>query len=291
MSASPPRQWTIRDVLEWTRGHFGQKGIESARLDAELLLAHTLRKDRVQLYIDYDKPLHDDELTRYRELVKRRAQRTPVAYLTGERDFWSLSFRVDPRVLIPRPETEVLIEVALERVDRRQTPTMRVLDVGTGSGILATVLAKELGASVVAVDISADALEVARQNAERHGVAERIELRQGSLVPTDGGPFDLIVSNPPYIPRADLATLMPEVSRFEPTLALDGGDDGLELIGALIVGAAQRLSVDGLLIFEFGGREQVPAIEALVATTVGLELLEIRKDYAGEPRIAVVHRP
>lgn len=282
--------WTIRRVLEWTRDHFGQKGIESARLDAELLLAHTLKRDRVQLYLEYDKPLHSEELGRYRELVKRRAQRVPVAYLTGERDFWSLAFAVDARVLIPRPETEVLVEEALARVKKRESPPLRVLDVGTGSGVLAVVLARELEATVVASDVSAGALEVAALNAERHGVRERIDFRCASLIPDDCEPFDLIVSNPPYIPSAQIATLMPEVSSHEPKLALDGGADGLDCIRDLLRAAQSALVRGGWLLVEFGGREQVEPIARAAAELPALGELQLRNDYGGEPRIAVVRR-
>ncbi len=268
--------WTTLSVLSWTASRFSERGLPSARLDAEVLLAHVLQTSRVALYTGFDKPLEEPELARYRELIKRRLAGEPVAYLIGEQEFWSLPLAVDPRVLIPRRDTETLVEVGKRAGGRR------IADVATGSGAVALALAKELPeATVVATDASEDALAVARANVARHGLEGRVELRAGDLVaPLAAETFDLIVSNPPYVRTGDLAGLSAEVRR-EPRRALDGGADGLDVLRRLIPAARDRLAEGGALAVEHGF-DQGPAVRALfdaagyrdVKTTPDLAALE-----------------
>jgi release factor glutamine methyltransferase len=277
--------WTVLKILRWTADYFRSKEIESARLDAELLLSATLDMDRVTLYVNFERPLNADELSRYREKVQRRASREPIQYILGETEFWSLPFNVNPAVLIPRGDTEVLVEEALQRMDGRS----RVLDVGTGSGAIAIALAREMPAlHVTAVDCSAEALEVARGNARRNGVEDRVACLAGDLQSLPSGPFDAIVSNPPYIPSRDWQQLMPEVRDHEPRLALDGGDDGLEAYRLIAVQALQILSPGGWLLVEVG-IDQATVVSALFRAA-GLIDVSQRNDYAGIPRIVMARK-
>lgn len=272
--------WTVLRTLDWTAGYFRQKGIEGGRLDAELLLADLLGLDRVGLYLNFDRPLQAAELAAFRQRVERRARREPVRYILGQAEFWSLSFQVTPEVLIPRPDTEVLVEEALRRGREART----VLDVGTGSGAVAVVLARELPqARVEGVDVSAGALAVAAENARRNGVAQQLRLSREDLRRLSGGPYDLVVANPPYIPEGELARLMPEVRDFEPHLALCGGEDGLDAYRALAGQAGDLLASGGWLLVEvgIGQAEQVRDL----FTEAGLTELYIRPDYAGVPRV------
>lgn len=272
--------WTVLKVLQWTAGYFRDKGIEGGRLDAELLLSDTLHLDRVGLYLNYDRPLTSAELEGFRAAVGRRAKREPLQYIRGQAEFWSLPFAVTPAVLIPRPDTEVLVEEALKRV----SGPCRILDVGTGSGAIAIALAHELAeAQVEGVDLSPEALAVARGNAERNGVAGRVTLRAGDLRQLAGAGFDLVVSNPPYIPSADLAGLMPEVREFEPLLALDGGGDGLDAYRALAAQARVLLQPGGWLLLEVG-IDQAAAVAELLQQAGLLEVFT-RADYAGVARV------
>ncbi|MCP4715099.1 MAG: peptide chain release factor N(5)-glutamine methyltransferase, partial [Deltaproteobacteria bacterium] len=243
--------------MKETRAYFDKKGIAAARLDAELLLAHVLNKDRVQLYLDYNCPVTVDELGRYRELVKRRAAREPVAYITGIKEFWSIELGVSPAVLIPRPDTEVLVERAVALlVDGASTKLhLRVLDIGTGSGALAVALARELTTvSVVGLDVSPGALAVAQRNINACGLQDRVQLVCGnataSLKPM--AEFDIIIANPPYVCTGDLERLEPEVADYEPRSALDGGADGLRFYRSWIPGLPEFLCRDGHVLFEIG---------------------------------------
>jgi release factor glutamine methyltransferase len=271
--------WTILRVLQWTQGKFGERGIATARLDAELLLAHVLRRDRVGLYTHFDQPLHPDELTAYRELIKRRLAGEPVAYLTGKREFRSLEFAVDARVLVPRPETETLVELALTLVG----DAPRIVDIGTGSGAIALALkAARPAATVLAVDRSEGAAEVARANAKKLDLA--VDIRVGDLfapVAADA-PFDLIASNPPYIASADIPSLPAEV-RKEPLAALDGGPDGLSVIRRLVTDARPLLAPGGALLIEVGAG-QAPAVAALLERA-GYRDVTATKDLAGIERV------
>ncbi|HYD40089.1 MAG TPA: peptide chain release factor N(5)-glutamine methyltransferase [Anaeromyxobacter sp.] len=278
--------WTTLRLLNWTQGYFTQKGIDAPRLTAELLLAHALRCDRVRLYLDFDKPLGEAELTAFRELVRRRAEREPTAYLLGARDFYGRSFLVDARVLVPRPETELVLEAALGALPR-DAAGLRALDLCTGSGALAISLALERpGAQVVATELSPEALAVARENAARLGAA--VTLLEGDLyaplAPEEK--FDVIVSNPPYVPRGELDTLPPEVRR-EPRLALDGGDDGLAISRRIVAGAPARLRPGGALVLEMHEAHvhDLPAI----CLQSGFERAEPHRDLAGLPRFVVAH--
>jgi len=281
--------WTPLKVLEWTTKRFATAGNPSARLDAQVLLAHVLRCDRMSLYTGFDRPLGDDELSSYRDLIKRRLDGEPTAYLVGEREFWSLSFLVDRRVLIPRPDTELLVEVALELMKGRAGEP-RIADVATGSGAVAIALAHSLPeARVVATDVSGDALEVAAHNASVHGVDGRVSFVLGDLMAalTAERPFDLLVANLPYIPSADIAGLQPEVRR-EPCLALDGGVDGLDLVRRLIACAPARIAAGGAIALEHGA-EQADAIAGLLADE--FDDVATRRDLAGHPRVTYARQP
>ncbi|GAB6083077.1 peptide chain release factor N(5)-glutamine methyltransferase [Desulfuromonas carbonis] len=272
--------WTVLKILKWTSGYLAERGIDNGRLDAELLLADLLQLDRVGLYLNFDRPLNAAELTDFRQRVGRRARREPLQYILGRAEFWSLPFRVGPAVLVPRPDTEVLVEEALARA----TPAARILDVGTGSGAIAVALAHELPAArVAAVDISKEALLLAAENARVNGVAERVTFTPGDLHALADGEFDLVVANPPYIAATDLAGLMPEVRDFEPQLALDGGSDGLDAYRALARQASKLLVPGGWLLVEVGAG-QAPAVQELLAAA-GLGELFCRADYAGIPRV------
>lgn len=280
-------EWTILKVLDWTREWFTKKDIDSARLDAELLIAHALGMQRVMLYAHFDQVLAQHELTSIRELVKRRSQREPVAYLTGEREFWSLAFHVDANVLIPRPDTETLIEVCRTLLDGRGAP--RIADVGTGSGCIAISLAKEFSsASLVAYEISAPACAVAARNVERHALADRVEIVESNLLDRAAGTFDLIVANLPYIRSAEIATLEADVKNHEPLLALDGGADGLDPIRKLLDTATPYLNPDGAIALE-AGFDQLDAVADL-ARSAGFVDVAITKDYGDNPRVCAARR-
>lgn len=282
--------WTTLKVLEWTTTRFQRAGIESARLEAQVLLAHTLACDRVRLYMDFDRPLRVDELGSYRALIQRRLSGEPLAYLVGEQEFWSLPFRVGPEVLIPRRDSETVIEVVLDQITDRAAP-LRIADLCTGSGVLAITLARELGqAQVVATDISEAAAGIARDNAERNRVADRVEVRVGDLhAPLSGeAPFDVLVSNPPYVRSADIAGLAREV-RCEPRLALDGGPDGLMFYARIVAAAPALLVPGGLLVFEHGF-DQDHAVRQLIDATGAFEPAATRHDLGGQPRVTHARR-
>jgi len=278
--------WTVLRLLKWTAEYFAGKGIEHGRLDAELLLAATLGLNRVGLYLNYDRPLSADELTLFRKQVERRARREPLAYILGRCEFWSLPFVVTPAVLIPRPDTEVLVEAALKRLP----PQGRVLDVGLGSGAIAVAIAHERGdVRVAGIDVSPAALAVAQQNAAANGVTERVVFRRGDLCALDGGPYDLIVSNPPYIEAGEMPTLMPEVRDFEPSLALVAGADGLDSYRALVPAAWSQLNSGGWLLVEVGAG-QAMVVSELFATT-GYSECFIARDLAGIERVVGGRKP
>ncbi len=281
-------KWNIGSILQWTGQYFADKGVENPRLDAEVLLSHVLGKDRLYLYVHFDQPLQDEELTAFRAAVLRRAKREPVAYILSCKEFMGYDFLVTPAVLIPRPDTEILVEAVLGKLTQR-AGKLRLLDVGTGSGAIIISLLKALpNASGVAIDLSPDALVVAKQNAQRLDVAERLEFRAGDLLtPVGDECFDLIVSNPPYIPQADMATLEPEV-RSEPTLALVAGVDGLDCYRRLLLDGRRCLAEGGLLALEVG-IHQAKSV-ARLAHEAGWGASEIGLDYSGIERVVLVER-
>ncbi len=272
--------WTVVRILEWTADYFREQEIASARLDAELLLADVLDLDRVGLYLQYDRPLNAAELTSYRALVKRRAAREPIAYILGKCEFWSLPIMVSPSVLVPRGDTEILVEEALERLDDSTT----VLDIGTGSGVIAIAIAHEKPQVLVeAIDNSAEVLAVAVQNAELNGVDARISFRQEDLGRLSGGPYGMIVSNPPYIPEHDRDELMPEVRDHEPHQALFAGVDGLDAYRQIVEQSPALLVDGGWLLLEVGINQNEPVVDLL--RKVGFDDITVRNDYAGIPRV------
>lgn len=290
------KSWTIHELLKVTTEYLDGKGIESPRLSAEILLAHLLRINRVGLYLNFDRPLDEEEISGYRSLIRRRLSREPVQHITGEQEFWSLSFVVGPDVLIPRPETELLVEqvVALyrgQRIPNAQKPM--ILDLGTGCGALAVALCREIGGvDIWASDLSGEALKVARLNAERHGVEGRISFRQGDLLAPfaeEGVVFDIIVSNPPYIATDALSALAPEVRDHEPRMALDGGKGGMDYIERIIRGAPARLNPGGWLLLEMDP-EQTPLALALIDGTLHYgERMRIQ-DYTHRFRVVMAQR-
>ncbi len=276
--------WTVRKVLTWTTGKFDKEQIDAPRLTAEILLAHVLKFDRVKLFTELDRPLHKDELSTYRALIQRRLQFEPTQYLTGFKDFYNRRFAVDARVLIPRPETELLVEAVL-RVVPKDVPA-RVLDLCTGSGCIGvTIAAERPQASVWVTDASAGACAVASANAEAHQVAARVTVREGDLfaVLPEGATFDVIVSNPPYVKHGDLATLQKEV-RKEPALALDGGADGLDVVRRIADGAHRALKRGGWLALEIGD-EQGSAVKDILVRA-GYHGVRVEKDLARLDRLA-----
>ncbi len=280
----------LLDYLNLARGFLESKSIESARLEAELMLAEALGMSRLELYTNYERPLGDDEVSSYREMLKRRAAREPVHYITGRREFWSLDFRVDRRVLIPRPETELLVETAVECLSGGDLSEFPVADIGTGCGAIAVALAVEMPSlRIVATDASASSLEVAPANANRHGVAERITFVQGDLVEPAAahGPFSMILSNPPYVKDEEFESLAPEVRRWEPKTALLGGPDGMQITRRLIDTAADCLCADGWLAIEVG--TQAGSVEEYLKER-GWRDVTIKPDLAGRARV-VMGRP
>lgn len=281
---TPPAPRSVLDYLGRAASFLEARSATTPRLDAEVLLAHVLATDRVGVYLRFDQPLAAAEVDGFRALLRRRAAGEPVAYLTGRREFWSRRLRVTPAVLIPRPETELLVERALAAVGARER-AVSILDLGTGSGALAVVLACELEAArVVAVDVSPAAARVARANAVEAGVGDRVAALiadwTSALLPA--ARFDVIVSNPPYVESAGLAALPPEV-RAEPCVALDGGADGLAAYRAVVPAAAALLAPDGHLLVEVG-EGQAAAVAALCAAA-GLVAVACHRDLAGIERV------
>jgi len=281
--------WTIGSIIKWTEQYFRDKGVDSPRLDAEVLLSHVLKKERIYLYIHFDEPLEAGELAAFRDMVKKRVQRIPVAYIVGAREFMGLTFAVSPAVLIPRPDTEILVEAVIERLkDKAQ---IKFVDIGTGSGAIVLSLLHYLPlACAAAVDISQDALTVAAENAETLLVNDRVDFYLGDVyAPLTTEKFDAIISNPPYIPNEDIAKLEPEVRDFEPYGALAGGMDGLDFYRQLIAGGSARLKDGGFMVFEVG-INQARAVVALTAAIPELGKTEILRDYAGIERVVIAYK-
>jgi release factor glutamine methyltransferase len=263
-------------------------GIDGAQIDAEVLLRHVLGIEKAQLYSALNEPLSAGQRSQFQELLERRMRREPVAYITGRKEFWSLDFVITPKVLIPRPETELVVEVALHRLKSTASATPNILDLGTGSGIIAVCLAKErLEANILAVDIASAALEVARINSRRHGVSERIDLIHGDLFAALGAEkrlFDLIVSNPPYIRTRELSLLAPEISQWEPVTALDGGPDGMEYYRRIIGLAHEYLAPGSSIVLEIGA-DMVSVVTELFARAGSYGPASVYQDYAGKDRV------
>jgi release factor glutamine methyltransferase len=278
--------WTIMEILNWTKQYFEARGVENPRLDAEVLLCAVLHCERVMLYVDFERPLSAEELAQYREYVRRRGAFEPLAYILGEKAFMRNSFKVTPATLVPRPETELLVE-SLVRVAPllKDEGEVKILDIGTGSGAIVVSLLDYLPkAKGVGVDISVDALIVAKENSERIGVNRRIGFVRSdvfSKLPLEKK-FDIIVSNPPYIPAADIAGLDKDVQR-EPRGALDGGVDGLDFYRRITRDAAAHMDSEGLLAFEVG-MGQADAVRTLCVEH-GFSITGVRKDYAGIERM------
>ncbi|WP_288850097.1 peptide chain release factor N(5)-glutamine methyltransferase [uncultured Mitsuokella sp.] len=314
--------WTIGRILKWTEQYFKDKGIESPRLDAEVLLAHVLEKQRIYLYVHFDEPLQPAELAAYREMIKQRVLRVPVAQILGEKEFMGLTFKVTADTLVPRPDTEILVQAAVERlkamkgeakapedealadgeeassaanrdeaaVDVSQEP-LRIADIGTGSGAICLSVLRYLAGTVAdTVDISPAARAVAEENAASLGLADRVTFHTGDLLqPLRGMTFAAILSNPPYIPEADIAGLAPEVRLKEPHTALSGGRDGLDFYRRLAKEAPAMLVPGGFMAFEVGIHQAEP-VAALAKANPLIARTEILPDYAGIDRVVVAWR-
>jgi release factor glutamine methyltransferase len=287
--------WTVLRILDWTRGYLEERGSQSPRLDAELLLASVLEMERIGLYVAYDRPLTPEERAALRILVQRRGAGEPTQYILGEQEFWSIPFRVEPGVLIPRPETELVVEEALaaaRRLEEVHGAEIRIVDVGTGTGCIAVALARELpAAQIIATDVEAVPIRLARENALTAGVADRVRV-----VVADGlsgvdlglGPFHVVVSNPPYIPDGDFDGLMPSVRDHEPRVALTAGPEGLDVLQRLVASCAapEILVPGGALVLEISDDAQAQKVHRL-CDAHGFDAVRIRQDYSGLSRVVV----
>lgn len=286
-----PKSWTIRDLLKVTTDYLNKKQIEGPRLTAEVLLAHQLKIDRVSLYLNFEQPLTPEEISGYRSLIRRRLRPEPLQYITGVQEFWSLEFMVDPQVLIPRPETELLVEQALARLKAttwHKDHFPSILDLGTGCGAIAISLAKEVQeARLWAIDISPGAIEFARLNAEKHGVSDRIEFLQGDLwqpLINQGITFDIIISNPPYVASEDYDDLPLEVGNCEPRIALDGRQGGMYYIERIIMGGLDYMNTGGWILVEMAPDQTAKALK-LMEHIRGYGETNRIKDYSHRYRV------
>lgn len=279
-------------MLDWTGNLFESFDIPSFRLDAELLLSHVLNCSRIQLYLDADKPVNARERDIFRGYVKQRSQRIPVAYILGIKEFWSIDFKVNRHVLIPRPDTEKLVEIVIDQLKGNENP--RILDIGTGSGCIAVALGRELpGAEIIAMDISDEALAIAKENVKQAGLEDRISVRRGSwdhqgIEEFKSEGVHAVVSNPPYITSQDLKALPPEISRYEPLLALDGGVTGLDCYPPLVQFAASVLVENGFLTVEMGVGQGADITE--IFEKGGLKSVKIYPDDTHRDRIVTGYR-
>jgi release factor glutamine methyltransferase len=292
MSMPTTQPLTVREALQLGANRLAHAGVGSARLDMSLLLAHALDTDRLGLYTDLDRTLSADQRARARELLARRIKREPIAYMLGRKEFFGLAFEVAPAVLIPRPETEHLVETAIVWLEsqREMRPAPLLADIGVGSGAIAVAVAHRCPwTRWIATDLGEDVLAVARRNAERHGVAGRIEFRIGTLWEPLPERFDAVCSNPPYVAETDRPTLAPEVADWEPATALFGGPDGLDCLRTLVAGAAERLTPGGLLLLECGAGQAAAVSDALFATAA-FDAIGAVDDLAGIPRVIRAQR-
>jgi release factor glutamine methyltransferase len=296
MPTPPPAanlQWTIQRVLHWACGYLRDHGIESPRSAAEILLAHALGTERIHLYMHHDKPLEKTELSVFKGYLRRRIRREPVAYIVGRKGFWSLDLSVKPAVLIPRPETECLVEAALAVLaGHASVPAAHVLDLGTGSGAIVLALAIEAGGHhYFASDVSPEAVAVARKNATDAGLCERVRFFVGdwlSAVRPDPL-FDLIVSNPPYVAAREMVELQPEIVGYEPSLALNGDEDGLRSYRAILGAAHRHLKPTGTLVLEIGSSQR-EAVQLLAEQTGAYQDYRCQRDYGGHERVVMMQK-
>jgi release factor glutamine methyltransferase len=287
-------EWTLMKLVQWAAGYFDSHHIDNPRATAEILLAHAINAKRIDLYLRYDQPLNSVELNRFKTLIKRRTNREPVAYILGRKEFWSMDLEVNRTVLIPRPETECLVERALESLQADPKPECKsVLELGTGSGAVVLALASENSRhSYLGTDVSIDAVRVARRNSMRHGMDAKIRFMVADwFEPFDAksGIFDLIVSNPPYIKSGDLKRLQPEIHVYEPVAALDGAKDGLRCLRHIIQCAYRYLKPTGALLLEMGHDQQAPLKQIIDACGQYADV-QFYKDYSGYDRIAFMRK-
>lgn len=290
---SSGNEWTILKILKWTTSYFKSRSIESPRSSAEILLAHTLDVNRIDLYLRYDQPLNSNELEKFKALIKRRAAREPVAYITGIKEFWSLELVVTKDVLTPRPDTECLVEASLSllaaaSVGNSELKPMHILDLGTGSGAIVLALAKEQPMHCYfASDCSIKTIKVAKNNAKKNKLDEKVSFFTGDwLSPLNDGKisFDMIISNPPYIRTGDIAGLQPEICEYEPRIAIDGEEDGLSSLKHIIYSAHNFLKRYGTLILEIG-HDQRDAVSRIIENCGQYENIAFSKDYSGYYRV------
>ncbi len=282
---SKKESWTVLELLNWSADYLEKKGIENSRRNVEELLCLTLKCKRLDLYLKFEMPLKPEELATYREFFKRRANREPLQYILGETDFYNSKIKLHKKVLIPRPETEILVEKVLEKVDSLDLESVKILDIGTGSGCIAISLALEIPDSkVLGIDLSEDAISLATDNAVFNEVPNAKFIKRNALDnPRKTGIFDLIVSNPPYIESSEIPKLMPEVKDFEPILALDGGEDGFDFYRKIIPNCHSLLKDGGFVFFEVGHTQAQKLKEILLQNS--FSEVEIFKDYSGIERI------
>jgi release factor glutamine methyltransferase len=275
---------TVLELLQTMTAYFGKKGVEQPRLSIEHLLADSLGKKRIELYLEFDRSLSALELEPLREKVRRRAEGEPLQHLLGHWDFYGRTFKTDKRALIPRPETELLVDTLLKEVTKGE-PSTRLVDVGTGSGVLAITLALERPElEVFALDLSEEALALARENAERLGVLDRVAFRRSDLLEGIEGPFHWVVANLPYIPTSDLNGLQREV-KYDPGLALDGGKDGLTIIKRLIESVPGKIASNGMIALEIGQGQSQRVLGFLADHNY--RDISIKKDYQGVERLLI----
>ena len=287
MSTAARDAWTTRRLLDWLRGALKDKGVDDARLCAEMLVAHVIGCQRLRLYMEADRPASAEELARLRDLAKRALSYEPVQYLVGEASFYGISLKADKRALIPRPETQTLVDEAVRAIKAVEDRDPLVADVCTGSGCVAIAIAQQAPTAVMhACDVDAEALALARENVERVGVGDRVELRQGDLLDAlpAGAVYDAIVANPPYIPDDEWASVAPNVKDHEPRHALRGGVDGLDFVRPIVEGSAERLRAGGLLAIEVASARTEDAL-GLFGSDGRYRETRIVRDFTGRPRV------